>query len=248
VPGSLRSLALLYGEDWLWQAYGRTLYSVQTGRPAFEHVHGQPFFDYLDDHPAAAALFHAGMSGYSAHEAPAILAHYDFSGISRVVDVGGGQATLATALLHAYSGLSAVILDLEAAATSARRALAAAGVADRGTFVAGDFFTSVPAGADLYVLKSVLHNWDDAAAVRILRRCREAMAADARLLVIERVVPPGNAPAEAKLFDINMLVVIGGRERTEREYRALFEVAGLSLSRVIPTGLPLSLVEGTATP
>ena len=150
-----------------------------------------------------------------------------------------------TALLQAYPDLSAVILDLELAAARARHALANAGVADRGTFVAGDFFTSVPEGGDLYVLKSVLHNWDDAAAVRILRRCREAMAADARLLVIERVIPLGNAPAEAKLFDINMLVVIGGQERTEREYCALFEAAGLSLTRVIATDLPLSLIEGT---
>ena len=243
--GSLRSLALLYGEEWLWQAYGRMLYSVETGQSAFEHVHGQPFFDYLHDHPAAATLFHEGMSGYSAQEAPAILAGYDFSGVKRVVDVGGGHAALVTALLQAYPDLSAVILDLELAAARARHALANAGVADRGTFVAGDFFASVPEGGDLYVLKSVLHNWDDVAAGRILRRCREAMAADARLLVIERVIPLGNAPAEAKLFDINMLVVIGGRERTEREYRALFETAGLGLTRVIATDLPLSLIEGT---
>jgi hypothetical protein len=243
--GPLRSLALLYGEPWLWEAYGRTLYSVQTGRPAFEHTHGQSFFDYLHDHSAAATLFHDGMSGYSAQEAPAILAGYDFSGVERVVDVGGGQASLVTALLQAYPDLSAVILDLELAGAGARRALAKAGFAERGTFVTGDFFVSIPEGGDLYLLKSVLHNWDDAAAVRILRRCREAMTADARLLVIERVIPLGNAPAEAKLFDINMLVVIGGRERTEGEYRALFEGAGLNLTRIIPTDLPLSLIEGT---
>jgi hypothetical protein len=246
--GSLRSLAVLYGEEWLWQAYGRMLYSVKTGRPAFEHTHGQPLFDYLHDHPGAAALFHEGMSGYSAQEAPAILAGYDFSGVERVVDVGGGQASLVTALLQAYPDLSGVILDLELAGPGARHALAEAGVAARGTFVAGDFFTSIPRGGDVYLLKSVLHNWDDAAAVRILRGCRQAMTGDARLLVIERVIPPGNAPAEAKLFDINMLVVIGGRERTEREYRALFAAAGLSLTRVIPTDLPLNLVEGTPAP
>jgi hypothetical protein len=141
-----------------------------------------------------------------------------------------------------------VVLDLELAGPGARHALAEAGVAARGTFVAGDFFTSIPKGGDVYLLKSVLHNWDDAAAVRILRGCRQAMTGDARLLVIERVIPPGNAPAEAKLFDINMLVVIGGRERTEREYRALFAAAGLSLTRVIPTDLPLNLVEGTPAP
>ncbi len=244
VTGSLRGLAVLYGEEWLWHAYGRMLYSAQTGQSAFEHTHGQKFFDYLHDHPAAATLFHEGMSGYSAQEAPAILAGYDFSGAKRVVDIGGGEGGLVRALLQAYPGLSGVILDLELAGPGARRSLANAGVAARGTFVAGDFFDRVPAGGDVYLLKSVLHNWDDAAAVRILRRCREAMSADARLLVIERVIPAGNAPAEAKLFDINMLVVIGGRERTEGEYRALFETAGLSLVRVIPTPLPISLIEG----
>jgi len=243
VTGSLRSLAALYGEEWLWEAYGRMHYSIETGRPAFEYARGQKFFDYLHDHPDAATLFHEALSEYSTLEAPAILAGYDFSGVARVVDVGGGEGGLVATLLRAHPELSGVILDLELAGPGARRSLAHAGVAARGTFVAGDFFDGVPSGGDVYLLKSVLHNWSDSAAVRILRRCREAMSKDSRLLVIERVIPPGNAPAEAKLFDINMLVVIGGRERTEREYRALFQSAGLTLARVIPTRLPISLIE-----
>lgn len=242
-PGSLRDLAVLYGEEWLWQAYGRLDFSVATGRPAFTQVHGQPFYDYLRDHPAAGAVFDAAMSGYSKLEAEAILAAYDFSGVARVVDVGGGQGALAAALLRAHAHLSAVVLDLAPAVAVAEGRLAAAGLADRATCLAGDFFTAVPPGGDLYLLKSILHNWSDDDAVRILRSCRRAMADRARLLVIERVLPAGNAPAEAKLFDINMLVVVGGAERTLPEYRGILEAAGFSLARILPTQSPVSLIE-----
>lgn len=241
---SLRSLAILYGEEWLWPAYGRMLYSIQTGRPAFERAHGQPLFDYLSDHPTAAAQFDEAMSGYSAQEAAAIQAAYDFSAATSVVDVGGGHGALLAVLLRAHPRLSGVVFDRAPVVAAARGLLDQAGVGSRATCVAGDFFVTLPDGGDIYLLKSVIHNWDDAAAGRILRACRQAMAPDARLLVIERVVPEGNTPSEAKLFDINMLVVLGGRERTEREYRALFEASGFRLTRVIRTQSPLSLIEG----
>jgi hypothetical protein len=247
-PGSLRALAILYGEEWLWDPYGRTLHAVRTGRPAFDHVHGQPLYDYLDRNPGAAAQFQDAMSGYSAQEAAAIVAAYDFSDATTVVDVGGGHGVLVAALLQAHGHLSGVVFDQAPVVAGAERALADAGVADRGACVAGDFFAAVPDGGDLYLLKSVLHNWDDAAAADILGRCRQAMAPHARLLVIERLVAPGNEPSEAKLFDINMLVVAGGRERTEAEYRALFRAAGLDLARVIPTHSPHSLIEGVPSP
>src|SRR5262245_14813927 len=235
VAGSLRSLALLYGEEWLWQAYGGMLYSVQTGRPAFEQAHGQPLYDYLHDHPDAAALFNEAMSAYSAQEAAAILAAYDFCGVSTVVDVGGGRGALLAALLHEHPHLSGIVFDLAPVVADAQRQLADAGMAARATCVAGDFFDALPSGGDIYRLQSVLHNWDDAAALRILRTCRQAMAQQARLLVVERVIPPGNTSDEAKLFDINMLVVAGGQERTEREYDALFQAAGFNLTQTIPT-------------
>jgi hypothetical protein len=218
--------------------------SVQTGRPAFERIHGQPFYDYLRHAPAAADQFHDAMSGLSEQESAALLAAYDFSGIATGVDVGGGHGALIAALLRHQPRLSGVVLDLPEVVAGARRLLADAGVAARASCVAGDFFTEVPCGGDVYLLKSVLHNWDDGTIVSILRRCREAMASGSRLLVIERVVPPGNGPSEAKLFDINMLVVVGGQERTEAEYRMLFQVAGFELTRVIPTGSALSLIEG----
>jgi hypothetical protein len=244
VPGSLRGIALLYGEEWLWNAYGRTIQSVQTGHPAFERVHGQPFYDYLRHTPAAADQFHDAMSGFSVQESAAILAAYDFSGVATVVDVGGGHGALVAALLKNQPRLTGVVLDRPEAIAGAEHLLADAGVAARATCVAGDFFTEVPCGGDVYLLKSVLHNWDDGTVVSILHRCREAMSRNSRLLVIERVVPPGNGPSEAKLFDINMLVMVGGQERTEAEYHMLFQVGGFELTRVIPTGSPASLIEG----
>jgi hypothetical protein len=244
-PGSLRGLALLYGADWLWRAYGDLLHSVRTGAPAFAHIHGQSFYDYLQEHPAAGAVFQSAMNGYSAQEAAAILAAYDFAAARSVIDVGGGQGGLVAALLQAHPHLAGVVLDLSPAIAGAKPVLAAAGLGARATCVAGDFFTAVPKGGDLYLLKSVLHNWDDSDVVAILRNCRQAMADRARLLVIERVVPEDNGPSEAKLFDINMLVTVGGQERTEAEYRTLLDLAGLTLARVIPTNSPLSLLEAT---
>jgi O-methyltransferase len=220
------------------------VHSVLTGESAFQHCHGEPLFPYLATHPRAAALFHEAMSGFSDRETTAILEAYDFSGLSKVVDVGGGHGALIAALLNTHQNLYGVILDLETAADGARQLLAQAGVAQRAVFVPGDFFSKVPRGGDAYVLKSVIHNWDDEAATKILRACRQAMRSDARLIAIERVIPPGNAASEAKLFDINMLVSVGGQERTEDEYRSLFRGAGLRLTRIVQTRSPLSLIEG----
>ena len=244
VVGSLRSSALIYGDDLFWRTYGRMLHSVQTGKPAFDHCHGAPLFPYLETHPEAASLFHEAMSGFSEQESAAILAAYDFSGFSDVVDIGGGRGALVAALLTTCSHLRAVILDLEPAARGATQLLSEAGLTGRATFTAGDFFTAIPEGGDVYLMKSVLHNWDDAAAARILRNCRVAMAKNARLIVIERVIPAVTGPSEAILFDINMLVVLRGQERTEKEYEELFRAADLKLVRIIPTRSHLSLIEG----
>ena len=244
VVGSLRSSALIYGDDLFWRAYGRMLHSVQTGKPAFDHCHGAPLFPYLETHPEAASLFHEAMSGFSEQESAAILAAYDFSGFSDVIDIGGGRGALVAALLTTCSHLRAVILDLEPAAPGATQLLSEAGLTGRATFTAGDFFTAIPEGADVYLMKSVLHNWDDAAAARILRNCRMAMTKNARLIVIERVIPAVTGPSEAILFDINMLVVLRGQERTEKEYDELFRAADLKLVRIIPTRSHLSLIEG----
>ena len=244
VAGSLRTTALLYGDGLFWDAYGRMLHSVRTGEPAFEHAHGEPLFAHLAKHPDAASLFHQGMSGFSDQEMTAILAAYDFSGFANVIDIGGGQGALVAALLKTYPQMRGTVLDLETVADGAQRLLADAGLTERATFITGDFFGPIPRGGDLYLLKSVIHNWNDAAAANILRGCRRAMPNDARVIVIERVIPAANVASEATLFDINMLVVLGSQERTEPEYRALFHQAGFALTRVVPTGSPMSVIEG----
>jgi SAM-dependent methyltransferase len=246
VQGSLRDIALLYGEDWLWQTYGTMLHSVRTGAPAFVKTHGQPLYGYLHEHPRAAAQFNAAMSSFSNHETAAILEAYDFAGARSVVDIGGGHGAMLAALLRAHPHLTGTLFDLPSVVAGADQLLADAGIAERARCLSGDFFDEAPGGGDLYVMKSVLHNWDDVDARRILATCRAAMQPDARLLAIERVVPEGNEPAEAKLFDINMLVVAGGYERTEREYRALLEESGLVLERVAATRSPLSVIVARA--
>jgi hypothetical protein len=219
------------------------LYSIKTGKPAFDRVHGAALYDFLASHPREAAVFYAAMRGFSTTETAAILTAYDFPDDACLVDVGGGEGTLLAALLKAYPQATGLVLDLAAAAQEAQHVLTRNSLQDRARFVSGDFFKAIPKGGDVYVLKSVIHNWPDDEAVVILGNCRAAMAPGARLLVIERVIPEGSGPSEAKLFDINMLVAVGGQERSEAEYRKLLEIAGFDLMRVIATASPLSLVE-----
>ena len=242
-PASLHELGRLYGEDWVWRAYGDTLHSVMTGRPAFDRVHGESLFDYLEGHPEAAASFDRGMTAYSAQEAEAVLSAYDFAGAGTVVDVGGGQGTLLAAIVQSASRARGILFEQHDVIERARAVIAEAGVGDRCALMAGDFFERIPEGGDLYVLKSVLHNWDDDRSATILKRCRDVMRPGSRVLIIERLVPESTEPSEAKLFDINMLVMVGGRERTRAEYARLLEAAGLELARVIPTRAPLSILE-----
>lgn len=244
VQGSLRGMALLYGDQWLWQAYGQTTYSVTTGRSAFERAHGQTLFDFLQEQPEAAATFDWAMAAFTEQESRAIIARYAFPENAVVVDVGGGQGGLLAAILAAQPNATGVLFD-QPGVLRGQSALARSNgaLAGRWTILPGDFFVTVPQGGDVYLLKSVLHDWSDPYAIAILRSCRQAMRASARLLIIERIVPEQTGPSEAKLFDINMLVVTGGLERTEREYRALVETAGLEVTQVIPTSAGVSILE-----
>jgi hypothetical protein len=244
VPESLRALAIVYGEEWIWHAEGALLYSVRTGKAAFHHVHGMSPFDYYRQHAEAAAGFNAAMTSVSGHEFAAIIAAYDFAGMATIVDVGGGHGALLAEILKTYPHMRGILFDLPAVVESAQPLLEAAGITARCTRVAGDFFQTLPGGGDAYILKRVIHDWDDAPAAAMLTQCRRAMPAHSRLLLMERVIPPGNAPSLGKLGDITMLLHYGGLERTEAEYRGLLEVAGFTLVRIIPTQAPLSIIEG----
>jgi len=247
VPGSLRGSAMLYGERWWWQACGELLHSVRTGQPAFDHVHGKALFAYLDDAADAAATFNDHQTSMTQQDAAAVVSAYDFRDCAKVVDVGGGHGALTAAILQACPWTSAVLFDQPAVIEGAQHRLRAEGIADRCTYIAGDFFVSLPEGGDAYVLKDIVHDWDDDRAIAILRNCRRAIAhtpvVTARVLLVEKVIPPGNAPFPGKLTDITMLLVTGGRERTEKEYEALLTGAGLDLTRIVATSSPASVIE-----
>jgi hypothetical protein len=222
-------------------AFAQLGQSVRTGLPVFEEVFGKPRFDWLADHPAEVALFQRAMIALSQGSNQAIAEAYDFGSFSRVVDVGGGHGQLLSAILARHPHISGVLFDLPSGIEAARAG--AGGPLPRSELVAGSFFDSVPAGADVYLLKKVIHDWNDEQAAAILRNCRDAMAPQGRVPVAETIVPPGDEPDSIKLIDANMLVVTGGVERTSAEYAALFATAGLRLERVISTVQSISVLE-----
>jgi hypothetical protein len=242
-PGSLRAFALSYGEPWWWNPWGRLLETVHTGSTAFDLAMDQDFFTYLDRHPEAAATFNANMTSMTARELPEVVTTYDFAGAGTLVDVGGGHGAFVTAILQRGGRERAVLFDRPAVIAGARAPLEAAGVVDRCSLVEGDFFDAVPAGGDTYTLKDIIHDWDDERAVAILRTCRAAMAPGAKLLLIERVLPPGGEAAIGKMVDVTMMVLTGGMERTEDEYRRLLEQAGFTLRRAVFTHSSASVLE-----
>lgn len=243
IPGSLRGLVLQMGEAYRWQPWGQLLYSVQTGSPAFARLFGAGVFDYYAAHPEAAATFHRAMSDIASLVSPAIVAAYDFSDVKTLVDVGGGYGVLLSLLLQAYPHLQGRLIDTPAVCHEARRRIDAAGLSRRCVVTEGNFFESIPTGGDAYLMQFILHDWADEEALALLRVCRDAMSAQSRLLVIEAVIPSAPTPCLGKLMDLEMLVVCGGRERTEAEYQTLLTTAGFSLQRVLPTLAPLSILE-----
>jgi hypothetical protein len=236
-------MAVMMGEEH-YRAWGEILYSLRTGRPAFEHLYGQPLFEYLAEHPEQARTFDAAMTGVHGPETRAMLDAYDFAGVGTLVDVGGGNGSTLCAVLLDYPAMRGILFDRPDVVERARADLQAAGLAGRCATVGGSFFASVPPGGDAYLLRHIIHDWDDEQALTILRNCRRAMKPGARLLVVESVIPPVNEPSFGKLLDLTMLIMPGGRERTEAEYRQLYSAAGFRLSRIVPTERDVSVLEG----
>ncbi len=237
VPGTLHTTTLMLLDPANWQAWGEVLHSLRTGTSAFEHVHGQEIFAYLRAHPTTARIFNEAMTESTALSDTAITRAYDFTGVERLVDVGGGQGLLLATILQAYPAMRGVLFDQPQVVADARATLEAAGVAERCEVVDGDFFASVPSGGDAYLLRQILHDWDDTDATAILASCRRAMPGTGRVLVLESVIVPDYRQALPILhLDLDMLILVGGMQRTEAEYRALFDAAGLRLQRVLPLG------------
>jgi ubiquinone/menaquinone biosynthesis C-methylase UbiE len=243
VPGSQHALAIMSGEEH-YRAWGELLYSVQTGQPAFDKLYGMPVFDFLSRHPEQAKVFDAAMVGVHGRETAALIEAYDLTGITVLADIGGGNGSLLTGVLRHYPALRGILYDLPSVAQRAKTTVQAAGLADRCQVIGGSFFESVPSGADAYLMRHIIHDWDDAKAVTILRNVQRAIGKEGRLLVVEGVIPPGNDPSFSKLLDLTMLVVPGGKERTEDEYRALYQAAGFNLTRIVPTRAEVSVIEG----
>ena len=246
VSDSLRGWAVFAGDVETWRAWEQLLYSVRTGEAAFEHVWGMPNWEYRTRNPEANAIFNAAMISSSSRRIGPVIAAYDFSGIRTVVDVGGGHGAFIAAILSAYPTMRGILFDLPHVVAGAQPLLEAASVADRCETMGGSFLEAAPAGGDAYLLSKVIHDWGDDRAAAILMNCRQAMGAHSRLLLVETVIPPGNTPHPGKLGDINMLVAnVGGRERTEAEFRTLLTTAGFTLTRIVPTTqAESSVIEG----
>ena len=242
MPGSMRSIVLILGEEH-YQAWGRLIDSVKCDKPAFDEIYRRPLFDYLAQNSAAAQTFNEAMTDLTSQMALATVLAYDFSGSRVVADIGGGHGVLLDGILRANPSTTGILFDSKAVIEDATPHVGNKGVGDRRRSISGDFFKSVPEGADIYILKNVLHDWSDDRAVRILKNCRQVMRSQAKLLVIEMVLPLLDDPALGSLLDLNMLVMSGGQERTKDQYSRLLENGGFRLTQVIPTLAPVSILE-----
>jgi hypothetical protein len=240
--GSFRAVAQMMHR--IFPAWDGLHHSILTGAPGFHKVYGQNLFEYVGAHQDLGPIFDAGMTAIHGHETLAMLEAYDLSGIRRLADIGGGNGSLLTAALQRYPEMTGILFDLGHVGGRARANLQSAGVADRCEVIEGNFFESVPAGADAYMFRHIIHDWTDEQSNRILTHCRSVIPRDGKLLLVEAVVPPGNEPSLAKEFDMTMLAIPGGIERTAEEYKSLLEEAGFQFISITPTTSAVSVIEG----
>jgi O-methyltransferase domain/Dimerisation domain len=246
VPNSLRDVAIFWGEDWHWQVWGKTLHSVRTGKSAWAEIHGEQVFEYFEKNQEAARIFDRAMTSFSSVATGAVVEAYDFGGIERLVDIAGGQGRFLTGILEANPSMRGVLFDLPHVIEGARQIIPSSSACNRCELTTGDFFVSVPSGGDAYIMKHIIHDWDDERALTILRNIKQAMNSGGRVLLVEAVIADGNGQDFGKLLDIEMLVSPGGKERTAAEYEDLFRRAGLRLTRIVPTKSPYSVIEAVA--
>ncbi|RKS08327.1 hydroxyneurosporene-O-methyltransferase [Nocardiopsis sp. Huas11] len=246
-PSRLRDLVLLYDSAMFAQAWGSLEESVRTGRTAFEVAHGTDVFSYLSDHPEDAGLYSAGMAA-GGRFGTALPAVYDFTGARVVADLGGGDGDLLATVLDHAPHLHGVLVERPTALPAARERLSAYLESGRATIEAGDFLESVPPGADVHILSRVLHNWSDDRARAVLRHSREALAPGGRVLILERILPDDGSPLLSSLFDVHMLVMTTGAERTEHQYETLLREAGLTTERVADLSLEMRLLVAAPLP
>lgn len=242
-PGSVKAMAIAQLGDH-FNAWGNLVYSIKTGNTAFDYVEGMSIWKYYETHPEEGVNFMKAMTGLTNAVIMNVLPFYDFSNFKTIVDVGGGNGALVIAVLNKAPQAKGVVFDEEYVVSETKKELSAKGYDKRCNTVAGSFFDFIPDGGDAYLMKMVLHDWNDEQCLQILRNCNKAMKPGSKLLVFEAVIPEGNVTHPGKLMDINMLTMTGGRERTEKEFKSLFAQAGLQLSGIIPTQSPMvSIIE-----
>jgi len=244
LSGSLRAFAMTELGEEHYPAWGELMQSVRTGEIAFDHAFGMDVWKFFAGHPDNAKIFNDAMSGITAQANEAILSQYDFPGIEKLVDVGGGHGGLITSILQRDAGMRGILFDSPQVIEGAESRIEASGVSDRCQLISGNFFESVPSGGDAIILKWIIHDWNDEHCVTILKNCHRALPENGKLILVEAVVPAGSEPHFSKFIDLNMLVMTGGRERTEVEFRDLYQRAGFRLTRVVPTESPFSVIEG----
>jgi hypothetical protein len=241
-PGSIRAFAMTELGEEHYPAWGELLHSVRTGGIAFDHAFGENCWEFFAKHPENARIFNDAMSGMTAQVNEVLHASYSFAGINKIMDVGGGHGGLITSILQRNPQMSGVLFDSPQVIEGA--VMRDSDVANRCEMIGGSFFESVPAGADAIILKWIIHDWNDEQSVAILKNCHNALPANGKLMLVEAVVPATSEPHFSKFIDLNMLVMTGGRERTEEEFRKLYEESGFKLTRVVPTESPFSVIEG----
>ena len=243
VPG-LYHMVLWLPDPFHLKIYADAIHSVMTGQPAVEKTFGKPVFEYFPEDRALSERFNNAMTAFSAVVIQAALEAYDFSGIATMVDVAGGHGEVLTSIIKAYPAMKGVLSDLDHVLAGAEPRIRAMGLADRCRTETIDFFKSVPAGGDAYIMKHIIHDWDDDRAVTILQNIRKAMNPGGRVILLDSVLQAPNQPDLGKVIDIEMMLLPGGRERTEEEFRSLFDRAGFRLTRIVPTKSPLAVIEG----
>jgi hypothetical protein len=244
---ALRPIALMMHSDWHDKAWANLLESVKTGEKAFDNAHGMPVFDWFRQNPQAARIYNEANAIKASTSHRAIIDVYDFSGINSLADIGGGNGALMVEILKANPSLSGMIADLPSVVTAAKDFISKHGLESRCNVIACDFFHKIPAGSDAYLMSHILHDWDDEQCLTILKNCHSAMKPGTRLLVVEAIIPKGNEFSIAKLLDLEVFVMGGGRERTANEYRELFEHTGFEISRIVPTAESISIIEAIRT-
>lgn len=244
IPGSMRAFAMTELGEEHYPAWGELLHSLRTGAIAFDQAFGMPVWEFFGKNPNNAKIFNDAMSGITAQATAALHAAYDFAWIKTLMDVGGGHGALITSILQRNPEMRGVLFDAPEVIEGAQPIMQASDVAGRCDLVGGDFFQSVPEGADAIILKWIIHDWNDEQCIAILKNCHRSLPENGKLMLVEAVVPAGNEPHFSKFIDLNMLVMTGGRERTEEEFRQLYEAAGFKLTRIVPTESPFSVIEG----